>query len=44
MLINPWPVATVYADRRDLKDPLLSPIYGDVHGFPPAILTSGSQR
>jgi acetyl esterase/lipase len=26
-----------------LKDPLLSPIYGDVHGFPPAILTSGTR-
>ena len=26
-----------------MKDPLLSPIYGDVHGFPPAILTSGTR-
>jgi len=26
-----------------LKDPLLSPIYGDVHGFPPTILTSGTR-
>lgn len=35
--------ALLYADGRDLKDPLLSPIYGDVHGFPPAILTSGTR-
>ena len=28
---------------RSLKDPLLSPVYGDVHGFPPTILTSGTR-
>jgi acetyl esterase/lipase len=26
-----------------LKDPLLSPIYGDVRGFPPTILTTGTR-
>jgi acetyl esterase/lipase len=26
-----------------LKDPLISPIYGDFDGFPPAILTSGTR-
>ena len=35
--------ALLYANGRDLKDPLLSPIYGDVTGFPPAILTSGTR-
>jgi acetyl esterase/lipase len=35
--------AFLYANGRDLKDPLLSPIYGDVNGFPPAILTSGTR-
>lgn len=35
--------AYLYANGRDLKDPLLSPIYGDVKGFPPAILTSGTR-
>jgi epsilon-lactone hydrolase len=35
--------AMLYANGRDLKDPLLSPIYGDVNGFPPAILTSGTR-
>ncbi len=35
--------AFLYANGRDLKDPLLSPIYGDVVGFPPAILTSGTR-
>ena len=33
----------VYADGRDLKDPLLSPVDGDMHGFPPTILTSGTR-
>jgi monoterpene epsilon-lactone hydrolase len=28
---------------RDLKDPQLSPIYGDFKGFPPAILTTGTR-
>jgi epsilon-lactone hydrolase len=35
--------ATLYANGRDLKDPQLSPIYGDFTGFPPAILTSGTR-
>jgi len=35
--------ALLYANGRDLTDPLLSPIYGDVQGFPPAILTSGTR-
>ena len=33
----------VYAQGHDLKDPLLSPVYGDMHGFPPAILTTGTR-
>jgi epsilon-lactone hydrolase len=35
--------AKVYANGHDLKDPLLSPVYGDMRGFPPAILTSGTR-
>lgn len=35
--------AALYANGHDLKDPLLSPIYGDVHGFPPTILTTGTR-
>jgi len=35
--------ALLYANGRDLKDPMLSPIYGDVRGFPPAILASGTR-
>ncbi len=35
--------AALYANGRDLKDPLLSPIYGDAHGFPPTILTTGTR-
>ena len=33
----------VYANGHDLSDPLLSPIYGDMHGFPPAILNTGTR-
>ena len=32
-----------YANGHDLADPLLSPVYGDMSGFPPAILTSGTR-
>jgi epsilon-lactone hydrolase len=35
--------ALLYANGHDLKDPQLSPIYGDFAGFPPAILTSGTR-
>jgi monoterpene epsilon-lactone hydrolase len=35
--------AELYAHGHDLKDPQLSPIYGDFSGFPPAILTSGTR-
>jgi acetyl esterase/lipase len=35
--------AKLYANGHDLKDPMLSPIYGDFHGFPPAILTTGTR-
>ncbi len=33
----------VYAQGHDLHDPLLSPVYGDMKGFPPAILTTGTR-
>ena len=35
--------AQLYAGGHDMKDPQLSPIYGDFHGFPPAILTTGTR-
>jgi epsilon-lactone hydrolase len=35
--------ANLYANGHDLKDPMLSPIYGDLQGFPPTILTSGTR-
>ena len=35
--------AKLYANGHDLKDPQLSPIYGDLTGFPPSILTSGTR-
>jgi hypothetical protein len=36
-------VTVVYANGHDLKDPLLSPVYGDMHGFPPATLTTRAE-
>jgi monoterpene epsilon-lactone hydrolase len=36
-------MAKLYAGGHDLKDPLLSPVYGDMHGFPPTILTTGTR-
>src|SRR5579872_1834595 len=33
----------VYANGHDMADPLLSPVYGDMKGFPPTILTSGTR-
>lgn len=35
--------AKLYAGERDLKDPFLSPLYGDLTGFPPSILISGTR-
>jgi acetyl esterase/lipase len=35
--------AHLYADGRDLKDPLLSPVYGEFAGFPPTLLTTGTR-
>ena len=33
----------LYADGRDMKDPQISPIYGDFHGFPPTLLVTGTR-
>jgi monoterpene epsilon-lactone hydrolase len=35
--------AALYANGHDLKDPMLSPIFGDMHGFPPTILNTGTR-
>jgi acetyl esterase/lipase len=35
--------AQYYAAGHDMKDPLVSPVYGDMSGFPPTILTSGTR-
>jgi len=35
--------AAMYANGRDLKDPLLSPVYGDMTNFPPTILNTGTR-
>ncbi len=35
--------ARLYAGGHDLKDPLLSPVYGDFAGFPPTYLVTGTR-
>lgn len=35
--------AKLYAGSHDIKDPYISPIYGDCRGFPPTILISGTR-
>jgi acetyl esterase/lipase len=35
--------AALYTNGHDLKDPMLSPVYGDMRGFPPTILTTGTR-
>ena len=35
--------AHLYAGDRDLKHPLISPLYGDFDGFPPTYLISGTR-
>lgn len=35
--------AQIYANGQDLKHPYISPVYGDVKGFPPTLLTSGTR-
>jgi len=36
-------MAEVYAGGHDLSDPLLSPVNGDMEGFPPTLLTTGTR-
>jgi monoterpene epsilon-lactone hydrolase len=36
-------MAVYYANGTDLKDPMLSPIYGDLRGFPPTVLITGTR-
>jgi monoterpene epsilon-lactone hydrolase len=33
----------LYAAGADLRDPYLSPLFGDLNGFPPTMLTSGTR-
>ncbi|MFO1107342.1 MAG: alpha/beta hydrolase [Amaricoccus sp.] len=35
--------ATLYAAGHDMRDPLISPLLGDLAGLPPAIVTSGTR-
>ena len=36
-------MARLYANGHDLRDPFLSPVYGDMKGFPPTLLTTGTR-
>jgi monoterpene epsilon-lactone hydrolase len=37
------PVNLLYADGHDLRHPYLSPLFGDLKGFPPTLLTTGTR-
>lgn len=37
------PVNLLYANGHDLRNPYLSPLFGDLKGFPPTLLTSGTR-
>ena len=45
MLVDGWlkDALASYANGHDITDPFLSPVYGDLSCFPPAILTSGTR-
>jgi epsilon-lactone hydrolase len=32
-----------YAGKTDLRDPVLSPLFADLHGFPPTLLVTGTR-
>jgi acetyl esterase/lipase len=36
-------MAKLYASGHDLKDPLISPVYGNFGGFPPVMLVTGTR-
>jgi acetyl esterase/lipase len=40
---NHAPALQLYAGGHDLREPYLSPLYGDLTGFPPTILTTGTR-
>jgi epsilon-lactone hydrolase len=35
--------AVFYAHGHDMADPMISPLFGDLHGLPPTILTTGTR-
>ena len=37
-------IKAVYCNENDLRDPCLSPIYGDFYGFPPVMIQVGSEE
>ena len=37
------PVNLLYADGHDLRHPYLSPLFGNLKGFPPTLLTTGTR-
>ncbi|WP_232840274.1 MULTISPECIES: alpha/beta hydrolase [Nocardia] len=44
ILTGPTPSTLLYAGAADLRDPYVSPLFGEFHaGFPPALLLSGTR-
>lgn len=42
-LASLMPVNLLYANGRNLAEPYLSPLFGDLTGFPPTLLTTGTR-
>jgi acetyl esterase/lipase len=40
---QPGPLLSDYAAKTDLKDPVLSPIYSDLHGLPPTLFVTSTR-
>lgn len=41
---DPVGYATIYADEDEFSNPLVSPLYGDFHGFPPSLIIVGENE
>ena len=37
-------LASAYAGKADRRDPLISPLFADLHGFPPTLIQVGSEE
>lgn len=41
---KPFNLRKIYFKKKNLKNPIISPIYGDLHGLPPILIQAGSHE